>query len=332
MKAIKLASVFAVTAVAAAVSTATFAADAIITGEAGVEYVQYHGSASDTKGDTADGTDLGELELHVDTGIVYAELEFKTTGEDEGTDINMEKLYVKQGAVSFGRFDGSVATGAFMGMDEIFGGVDTRDNRVVNKETDNTGIRYKVTPEFTVAVEASGSRNVRVSKAAVTAGGVVVTPAVTSQEKIDSEIGVALSYVKDFGVVKLGVSAGAIGDTNAYNIGAQTTVGMATISANYGAGKTIDDVDTDSSSATTDVEQAQINIALAVTDALTLTYEYARDLENSGKAGKADHVDATYFIAEYAVGDLTYYYKNYNGDAELNSDIGKNIVGVKVFF
>ena len=325
MKAIKLASVFAVTAVAAAVSTATFAADAIITGEAGVEYVQYHGSASDTKGDTADGTDLGELELHVDTGIVYAELEFKTTGEDEGTDINMEKLYVKQGAVSFGRFDGSVATGAFMGMDEIFGGVDTRDNRVVNKETDNTGIRYKVTPEFTVAVEASGSRNVRV------ASGTGAT-AVTAQEKIDSEIGGALYYVKDFGVVKLGVSAGAIGDTNAYNIGAQTTVGMATISANYGAGKTIDDVDTDSSSATTDVEQAQINIALAVTDALTLTYEYARDLENSGKAGKADHVDATYFIAEYAVGDLTYYYKNYNGDAELNSDIGKNIVGVKVFF
>ena len=325
MKAIKLASVFAVTAVAAAVSTATFAADAIITGEAGVEYVQYHGSASDTKGDTADGTDLGELELHVDTGIVYAELEFKTTGEDEGTDINMEKLYVKQGAVSFGRFDGSVATGAFMGMDEIFSGVDTRDNRVVNKETDNTGIRYKVTPEFTVAVEASGSRNVRV------ASGTGAT-AVTAQEKIDSEIGVALSYVKDFGVVKLGVSAGAIGDTNAYNIGAQTTVGMATISANYGAGKTIDDVDTDSSSATTDVERAQVNIALAVTDALTLTYEYARDLENSGKAGKADHVDATYFIAEYAVGDLTYYYKNYNGDAELNSDIGKNIVGVKVFF
>lgn len=325
MKAIKLASVFAVTAVAAAVSTATFAADAIITGEAGVEYVQYHGSASDTKGDTADGTDLGELELHVDTGIVYAELEFKTTGEDEGTDINMEKLYVKQGAVSFGRFDGSVATGAFMGMDEIFSGVDTRDNRVVNKETDNTGIRYKVTPEFTVAVEASGSRNVRV------ASGSGAT-AVTAQEKIDSEIGVALSYVKDFGVVKLGVSAGAIGDTNAYNIGAQTTVGMATISANYGAGKTIDDVDTDSSSATTDVERAQVNIALAVTDALTLTYEYARDLENSGKAGKADHVDATYFIAEYAVGDLTYYYKNYNGDAELNSDIGKNIVGVKVFF
>ena len=323
MKAIKLASVFAVTAVAAAVSTATFAADAIITGEAGVEYVQYHGSASDTKGDTADGTDLGELELHVDTGIVYAELEFKTTGEDEGTDINMEKLYVKQGAVSFGRFDGSVATGAFMGMDEIFSGVDTRDNRVVNKETDNTGIRYKVTPEFTVAVEASGSRNVRVADP---------DNNVTAQEKIDSEIGVAFSYVKDFGVVKLGVSAGAIGDTNAYNIGAQTTVGMATISANYGAGETIDDVDTDSSSATTDVERAQINVALAVTDALTLTYEYARDLENSGKAGNADHVDATYFIAEYVVGDLTYYYKNYNGDSDVTGDAGKNIVGVKVFF
>ncbi|MCW8355389.1 hypothetical protein N5P32_05580, partial [Marinomonas pontica] len=123
MKAIKLASVFAVSAVAAAVSTATFAADAIITGNAGIEYVTNDNGTSELS-----GTNEGELELQIDTGIVYAELEFATNGgtaeAGEGVDIGLEKLYVKQGAVSFGRFDGTVATGSFMGMDEYYGGVD----------------------------------------------------------------------------------------------------------------------------------------------------------------------------------------------------------------
>jgi len=290
MKAIKLASVFAVTAVTAAVSTATFAADAIITGEAGVEFVSVNDGVNEL-----DGTDLGELELHVDTGIVYAELEFKTTGTDEGVTTGLEKLYVKQGAVSFGRFDGTVATGSFMGMDEIYGGVDLR----TTGDTDNTGIRYKVSPELTVAVEAT---------------------AATATE--DSDIGVAASYVMDFGGFKAGISGGAVGDSNAVNVGVQTVAGPATLSLNYGAGS-------QGATGDTDVSQMTASVAFAATDALTLTLEYSQDLETDGEPS------ATYFIAEYEAGDLTYYVKNYAGDtSEATIDAGaeRTIVGVKTFF
>ena len=287
MKAIKLASVFAVSAVAAAVSTATFAADAIITGEAGVEYTSY---SNDGKGDRADGTDLGELELQVDTGVVYAELEVATTGADEATKIGMEKLYVKQGAVSFGRFDGTVATGSFYGMDEIFGGVDLE---TAAGDTDNTGVRYKVTPELTVALEATESNG-----------------------KEDSDIGLALSYKKDFGFIKAGISGGAVGDANAVNVGMQTVSGPFTVSLNYGVGEK-------GTGKTTDVEQMTSSFVFAATDALTLTLEYSNDLEKEQ--------GGTYFIGEYEAGDLTYYVKNYDGDLVTKAK-ERTIVGVKTFF
>ncbi|NLQ16691.1 hypothetical protein HGG82_03500 [Marinomonas sp. M1K-6] len=284
MKAIKLASVFAVSAVAAAVSTATFAAEAVITGEAGVEYVSYTNDTSDS----ADGTDLGELELHVDTGVVYAELEIRSNGS-ESTEILMEKLYVKQGAVSFGSFDGSVATGSFFGMDELFDGVGLSST----SDTDDTGIRYKVSPELTVALEATQS---------------------TTTE--DSDIGFAASYVKDFGVIKAGISGGVVGDANAINVGMQTVSGPFTVSLNYGVGE-------EGSGTTTDVEKMTTSFAFAATDALTLTLEYSNELEKEQ--------DGTYFIGEYVSGDLTYYVKNYNGDL-VGDAKERTIVGVKTFF
>ncbi|SBS26779.1 hypothetical protein MAQ5080_00617 [Marinomonas aquimarina] len=290
MKAIKLASVFAVSAVAAAVSTSTFALEPVFHGEAGVEYTSYYGNAKGNN-DLADGTDLGEIELSVDTGVVYAELEVKTTGDDEGTDFNFEKLYVKQGAVSFGRFDGSVSTKAFMGMDEIHDGVDLRTDQ---GDTDNTGIRYKVADGLTVALEA------------------------TTNSNDDSDIGAAISYVADLEGIKLGISGGAIGDANSVNVGAQFDAGPASISVNYGTGETGADTAT---TTTTDVQQAGASIEFAATEALTLTVEYAKDLE-----GAKD--DGTYFIAEYAAGDLTYYFENYNGDLTTE----QNIVGVKAYF
>uniref|UniRef100_A6W0D4 Porin domain-containing protein n=1 Tax=Marinomonas sp. (strain MWYL1) TaxID=400668 RepID=A6W0D4_MARMS len=320
MKAIKLASVFAVTAVAAAVSTATFAADAIITGEAGVEYTTYNGDSKAVK-DLADGTDLGELELHVDTGIVYAELEVKTTGVDEGTKIGMEKLYVKQGAVSFGRFDGTVATGSFMGMDELFGGVDLK---TAAGDTDNTGIRYKVTPELTIAVEATDS--VKAVSAVADDPATAADESVAAVEAKKSEIGFAASYVMDFGAFKAGLSGGVVGDANAVNVGVQTVAGPATLSLNYGVGEKGTKTAT---TTTTDVEQVTASVALAATDALTLTLEYSQDLESTGKP------DGTYFIAEYVAGDLTYYVKNYAGDLAARSDTNgaeQTTVGVKVFF
>ncbi|MCZ2723219.1 hypothetical protein O1D97_16765 [Marinomonas sp. 15G1-11] len=287
MKAIKLASIFAVSAVAAAVSTTTFAAEAVFSGEAGIEYTSYYGNAKGVS-DLADGTDNGEVELVVDTGVVYAEIEIAANGADEGTTIGMEKLYVKQGAVSFGRFDGTVATGAFMGMDEIHGGVDLR---TAAGDTDNTGVRYVVAPGLTVALEAT-----------------------TSTATDDSDVGVAASYVADLGGFKAGISAGSIGDANSVNLGFQVDAGAATISANYGTGE-------QGTGTTTDVSEAGMSVAFAASDALTLTLEYAKDLEGAKN-------DGTYFVAEYTVGDLTYSFKNYNGDLVTE----KNVLAVKAFF
>ncbi len=288
MKAIKLASVFAVTAVAAAVSSTTFAAEAVFSGEAGVEYTSYTNSGT---GDQADGTDIGEVELSVDTGVVYAEIEIATSGVDEATTIGMEKLYVKQGAVSFGRFDGSVATGSFMGMDEIYGGVDLNST----SDTDNTGVRYAVSDELTVALEATRASG-----------------------STDGDVGAAISYVQDFGGFKAGISGGAVGDSNAINLGLQTVAGPATLSLNYGVGEK-------GTGTTTDVEQLTASVAIAATDALTLTVEYSQDLETTGEPS------GTYFVGEYAVGDLTYYVKNYAGDLVGDSD-ERTIVGVSSSF
>jgi hypothetical protein len=291
MKAIKLASVFAVTAVAAAVSTATFAADAIITGEAGVEYVS---GTDDALNDSFSGNKAAELELHVDTGVVYAELEFKTTGtddknndSDESVKVGLEKIYVKQGALSFGRFDGTVATGSFMGMDEIFSGIDLE----TTSDTDNTGVRYKVTPELTVAIEATQA---------------------TATE--DSDIGVAASYVMDFGGFKAGISGGSVGESNSVNLGVQADAGPATISANFGTGE-------QGVNGEDDLSGANVSVAFAATEALTLTLEFAKDLEEPKDTG-------TYFIGEYESGDLTYYVKNYAGDLTTE----RTIVGVKAVF
>ncbi|ETI58102.1 hypothetical protein [Marinomonas profundimaris] len=294
MKAIKLASVFAVSAVAAAVSTATFAAEAVFTGNAGVEYVTQNESKKTTTANELSGTKEFEVEVSVDTGIVYAEIEIATDGADEGTKIGMEKLYVKQGAVKFGRFDGTVATGSFFGMDEYFGGVDlknaTDSDGDLTGDTDNTGIRYMVSPELTVAIEATNAVG-----------------------DVDGEIGFAASYVMDFGGFKAGISGGAVGDANAVNVGVQTVAGPATVSLNYGSGAGGTDGDTD-------IELMTASVAFAASEALTLTLEFSSDLEAE--------TDGTYFVGEYAAGDLTYYVKNYAGD--LGSELTK--VGVKASF
>ncbi len=286
MKAIKLASIFAVSAVAAAVSTTTIAADAVFTGEAGIEYTSYYGDSKGTS-DLVDGTDVGEVELKVDTGVVYAEIEIGTTGADEATKIGMEKLYVKQGAVSFGRFDGTVATGAYMGIDENFGGVDLA---TAAGDTDNTGVRYAVAPGLTVALEAT-----------------------TSTATDDSDVGVAASYVADLGGFKAGISAGSIGDANAVNVGLQMDAGAATVSVSYGVGEK-------GTGTTTDAEGYGVSLQFAASDALNLGLEYASDEEAK--------VDGTYFYAKYTAGDLTYAFKNFNGDIGAE----KNVLAVTAAF
>ncbi|RBO83382.1 hypothetical protein [Marinomonas aquiplantarum] len=302
MKAIKLASVFAVSAVAAAVSTTTIAAEGVFSGNAGIEYV-----AVDDGNNDLSGTNEGEVELAIDTGIVYAEIEIATSGGDEGTKIGMEKLYVKQGAVSFGRFDGSVSTGSFMGMDEYFGGVDLK----TSGDTDNTGIRYQVSPELTVAIEATES--VDAVAAVADDPNTNADETVDAVEAQDSDIGFALSYVKDFGAFKAGISGGSVGDANAVNVGVQTMAGPATVSLNYGSGAS-------GVTGDTDVELMTASVAYAASEALTLTLEFSSNLEAE--------TDGTYFVGEYAAGDLIYYVKNYAGD--LDTELTK--VGVKAEF
>ncbi|MEO9275781.1 hypothetical protein ABFY09_13075 [Marinomonas sp. 5E14-1] len=282
MKAIKLASVFAVSAVAAAVSTTTMAAEAVFSGTAGIEYT------TTDKADTVDGTDLSEIELAVDTGVVYAELEIAGTQDDENVDIGLEKIYVKQGAVSFGRFDGSVSTGAFMGaLDEQFGGVDL----TTTGDTDDAGVRYKVTPEFTVAVEATDSTDTE-----------------------DSDIGVAASYVTSFDSFKVGISGGSVGDANSVNVGVATTAGPLTLSLDYGVGAS-------GAEGETDIERLTTTATFAATEALSFAIEVVSDLE-AEQSG-------SYFIAQYAVGDLTYYVNGYRG--ALN-DVDSTNVGVEASF
>ena len=143
MKAIKLASIFAVSAIAAAVSTTTFAADPVFSGSAGMYF---------TSNDAADTDDEyssdGEVNIIGDTGVVYFDMDMSS-----GSFI-LDEAYVTQGAVQFGDFDGSLIDSAVM-----YGGVDEGDD--YSKDGGATlGVRYAVSDDLTVAFEATdGSDN-----------------------------------------------------------------------------------------------------------------------------------------------------------------------------
>jgi len=117
-------------------------------------------------------------------------------------------------------------------------------------------------------------------------------------------------------LLKAGISGGSVGDANSVNVGVQSVSGPATVSLNYGVGDK-------GATGATDVEQMTASVAVAATEALTLTLEFSSDLEAE--------TSGTYFIGEYAMGDLTYYVKNYAGDLVGDAD-ERTIVGVKAFF
>lgn len=135
MKAIKLASIFAVSAVAAAVSTTTFAADPVFSGSAGMYLNTY---------DTSDNkyTSDGEVNIIGDTGVVYFDMDMSS-----GSFI-LDEAYVTQGAVQFGDFDGSLIDAAVM-----YGGVE-EGNDISTDGGSTLGVRYAVSDELTVAFEA----------------------------------------------------------------------------------------------------------------------------------------------------------------------------------
>ncbi|MFT2099454.1 hypothetical protein ACMUMQ_13960 [Marinomonas sp. 2405UD66-6] len=188
MKAIKLASIFAVSAVAAAVSTTTMAAEPVFSGSAGLNYYSYE-SGSDEVGSE------GEVNIIGDTGLVYFDLDMES-GPDG---FDLDEIYVTQGAVQFGDFDGSLIDAA------AFSAGVWEDNDDAKYPTDNDlAIRYSVSDELTVAVEAvEGS----------------------------DEGSLAFSYLTNAGGVDLGVS-GAFhdGDNVAVTLGVSAPVGPATVS------------------------------------------------------------------------------------------------------
>jgi len=138
MKAIKLASIFAVSAVAAAVSTTTFAADPVFSGSAGMYFTSNDAPATDD----AYSSD-GEVNIIGDTGVVYFDMDMSS-----GSFI-LDEAYVTQGAVQFGDFDGSLIDSAVM-----YGGVDNGEDYSSDLGA-TLGVRYAISDELTIAFEAT---------------------------------------------------------------------------------------------------------------------------------------------------------------------------------
>ena len=264
MKATKIASIFAVTAIAAAVSTTTIAAEAVFSGEAGLQYKMLD------SGDVLDASDFAEIELAIDTGLVYAEVEYGTNATASGkSTLDIEKIYVKQGAVQFGKFDGTLSDGAFYGNDDVYGGV-----TVASKQA---AIRYEVAKGLKVAIEGSD---------AVDSDGNTV-------------LGFAAVYKLDMGAAKVALSAGSLDEDTVYNLGLQFTGGPATVSLNYGGGEVSD----------ADKAEVNLTIEAALSDSFVVSLEYGDDTESDasddGMVVIASYtVDSVRYYVENGSGDF----------------------------
>jgi hypothetical protein len=294
MKAIKLASVFAVSAVAAAVSTATFAAEPVFSGQAGLSYTLGEST------DTFNHAGKGELDLAIDTGVVHIDVSFDEPeyGGDAKTLINA--AYVKQGAVSFGDFDGSISDDAWTIGDDI---VDVKSTG-----SGSAAIRYAVMPNLTVAIEAD-SGNYKKDTA-------------TADAKDSDVIGVAAKYSQDLGMATLSLSAGSVDDETSYTVGVKSEVATGvTVAASFGSyskSEVNDLVNTDKDKGPTnsgkiDMTASGVSVAFAATDALTVTAVYGM-FDNKVDGGDKYDGTGTYLNVSYKVGDITYYVENSSGD------------------
>jgi hypothetical protein len=301
MKAIKLASVFAVTAVAVAVSSATFAAEPVFKGTAGLEYQSYE----DDSGKSDQATSRGEVNIIGDTGVVYFDLDMEgstaktnssgaTVRNDTNgnTSFSLDEIYVKQGAVHFGDFDGtildSVAYSAGVEQDEDVAKADFGDD---------LGIRYMVSDELTVALEITEGTNVGT---------------------------LAVAYSTEVSGLTLGVSAGyKMSDDNLddqlLTVGIKAPLGMATFSSFARVGSIAD----------ADIMHYGVGLDLPVTEQLTLAAQYyTKEGESAVGTDEVDQGIAE-VTAYYAVGDVKYYasYLDYEADGSDTS-----VVGAKVSF
>ncbi|QUX92653.1 hypothetical protein CYL31_15165 [Marinomonas sp. A3A] len=302
MKAIKLASVFAVSAVAAAVSTATFAAETVFTGTAGLEY-QWNQTGQDQS------ASRGEVNIIGDTGLVYFKVDMEgssnkkgsgTTENDpnEDTTFSLDAIYVKQGAVQFGDFDGSLIDKAAFsaGVEE-----DNDDAKYVlgNK----LGVRYAVNDSLTIAVESKENDNMGTLSA---------------------------SYKTEFSGLTLGVSGGYkmtsddAKEGKILTVGVSAPLGMATLTTFVQAGTQND----------LDILNTGIGLDVALSEQLSLAVQYytegGEELDTTtGNAVDLEDKGITEATVYYTAGDVTYYasYLAYEAD-----DSDYSVVGAKVSF
>jgi len=293
MKAIKLASVFAVSAVAAAVSTTTFAAEPVFTGTAGLEY------QSNEKGSDA-AASRGEVNIVGDTGVVYFKLDMEgSTTKSDGSGVNdkngntalsLDAIYVKQGAVQFGDFDGSLIDAAALSA-----GVEEDNDGAKYTLGDDLGVRYMVSDELTVALEVAEGDNMGT---------------------------VSASYSTNIAGGTLAISGG-VKSTEAKNqlltVGYSAPIGMATLSTFLQGG----------SKADLDVFNSGIGIDLSLSEQLTLAAQFYNQTGESAK--NVDLVDqgVAEVTAYYTVGDVKYYASYVDYEAK-NKDY--SVVGAKVSF
>ncbi|MBD5769944.1 hypothetical protein [Marinomonas colpomeniae] len=215
MKAIKLASIFAVSAVAAAVSTTTLAAEPVFKGTAGLEYKAF---ADDAGTDAANSQ--GEVNIIGDTGLVYFDLDMEgaTTSSDGGFDL--DEIYVKTGAVMFGDFDGSLADAAAFSA-----GVEEDNDDAKEDLGDDLAIRYAVSDSLTIAAEIAEGDSTGTASFAFETQVDIATIGVSGAYKFTSDIdnviltlGVSVP-VGDMLSVSAFYQGGSLADADVSNIG-----------------------------------------------------------------------------------------------------------------
>jgi len=223
MKAIKLASVFAVTAVTAAVSTATFAAEPVFKGTAGLFYKSY---LDDNSTETDKAVSNGEVNIIGDTGVVYFDLDMSNVDSSADSGFVLDEIYVKAGAVQFGDFDGSLVDAAALSSS-----VREDDDDAKYDLGDDLGIRYMVNDNLTVALEVTEDDNKGTLSASYEMGVAGGTLAVSGGYKfiddVDNQI-LTVGYSAPIGMVTLStfIQAGSKADLDVLNTGVGLDVAL----------------------------------------------------------------------------------------------------------
>lgn len=292
MKAIKLASVFAVSAVAAAISTTTFAAEPTFKGTAGLEYGSF-----ENKSDAA--VSKGEVNIIGTVGSVYFDLDMTKTDSAEDSTFILDEIYVTQGAVQFGDFDGSLADAA------AFSAGVTEDNDNAKYDFGDTlGVRYSVNDSLTVAAEIVEGTDKGALAASYETEFSGLTLGVSGTYRLSKSVDAKTDLDSNDYLVTLGVSA---------------PLGMATLSSFVQTGSKSD----------ADVMNTGIGVDLPVTEQLSFAAQYFTEGGEESKGKDLTDKGVTEVTAYYTVGDVKYYASMVSYEAK-NKDY--SVVGAKVSF